>query len=44
MILVPTRELALQVQEMAEKFSKFTKINIAYFIGGTMVKEDYNKI
>lgn len=43
-ILVPTRELALQVQALAQKFSKFTKAHIEFFIGGTMVKEDYNKI
>jgi ATP-dependent RNA helicase DDX6/DHH1 len=43
-ILVPTRELALQIQALAQKLSKFSKINIEFFIGGTMVKEDYNKI
>ena len=43
-ILVPTRELALQGQTLAQKISKFKKINIEYFIGGTMVKEDYAKI
>lgn len=42
--MVPTRELALQVQALALKIGKFTKINIEYFIGGTMVKEDYAKI
>jgi len=41
---VPTRELALQVQALAQKISKFKKINIELFIGGTMVKEDYAKI
>ena len=43
-ILVPIRELALQIQALAQKISKFTKINIEFFIGGTMVKEDYQKI
>ena len=43
-IMVPTRELALQVQALAQKISKFNKTNIEFFIGGTMVKEDYNKI
>lgn len=43
-IMVPTRELALQVQSLAQKIGKFTKINIEFFIGGTMVREDYNKI
>ena len=43
-ILVPTRELALQVQTLAQKISKFTKIRIQFFIGGTIVQEDYNKI
>lgn len=43
-VLVPTRELALQVQSLAQKICKFTKTNIEFFIGGTMVKEDYNKI
>lgn len=42
--MVPTRELALQVQELAQKICKFTKCSIEYFIGGTMVKEDYAKI
>jgi superfamily II DNA/RNA helicase len=42
--MVPTRELALQVQSLAQKISKFTKTNIEFFIGGTMVKEDYAKI
>jgi superfamily II DNA/RNA helicase len=41
---VPTRELALQIQALAMLISKFTKINIEFFIGGTMVKEDYLKI
>lgn len=41
---MPTRELALQIQALAQKISKFTKINIEFFIGGTMVKEDYIKI
>jgi ATP-dependent RNA helicase DDX6/DHH1 len=27
-VLVPTRELALQVQALAQKISKFTEINI----------------
>jgi hypothetical protein len=36
--------LALQAQGFAEKLSKFTKIKIGYFIGGTLVKEDYNTI
>ena len=27
-IMVPTRELALQVQDLAQKISKFTKTNI----------------
>ena len=43
-ILVPTRELALQCQTLAQKLSKFSKCNIGYFIGGTMVKEDVAKI
>lgn len=43
-ILVPTRELALQVQNLSQKISKFKKVNIELFIGGTMVKEDYTKI
>ena len=43
-ILVPTRELALQGQSLAQRLSKFTKANIGYFIGGTIVKEDLNKI
>lgn len=34
----------MQVQALAEKLSKFTKINISYFIGGTLVKDDYNTI
>lgn len=42
--MVPTRELALQVQTLAQKIGKFAKINIEYFIGGTMVKDDYAKI
>lgn len=36
--MVPTRQLALQGQALAQKLSKFTKTKIEYFIGGTMVK------
>ena len=43
-VLVPIRELAPQVQVLAQKLSKFTKINIEFFIGGTIIREDYNKI
>ena len=43
-VLVPIRELAPQVQVLAQKLSKFTKINIEFFIGGTIIREDYAKI
>ena len=43
-MLVPTRELALQAQALAQKISKFTKAKIELFIGGTNVKDDYNRI
>ena len=36
--MVNTRELAHQVQEMAIKFAKFTKIKIESLIGGRSVK------
>lgn len=34
----------MQVQSLGKIISKFTKTSIGFFIGGTMVKEDYQKI
>lgn len=34
LILVPTRELAMQIEEHAEKFGKSTNINIVCIYGG----------
>lgn len=42
--MVNTRELAHQVQEIANKFSKFKGVKIESLIGGRSVKEDHQKL
>lgn len=36
LILVPTRELAIQMHEIAQNMSKYTKIKIGLLIGGNI--------
>ena len=43
-VMVNTRELAHQVQEIANKFAKFLGVKIDTLIGGTSVREDFNKL
>lgn len=42
--MVNTRELAHQVQEIANKFSKFKGVKIESLIGGRSVKDDHQKL
>lgn len=44
LIIVPTRELALQVYEEFKKFSTDLKIRAACFIGGTNVEKDVRSL
>lgn len=40
MILVPTRELALQVSSIVKELGKYLAVNVMVATGGTSFKED----
>lgn len=42
--MVNTRELAHQVQEIANQFGKFKGVKIDSLIGGKSVREDHQKL
>ena len=44
LIMVPTRELAVQVEQEAEKLSKFTDLKIASFYGGVGYEKQIEKL
>ena len=44
LILLSTRDLALKIGSEYNKLSKFTKIKINAFIGGTSIKDDIKKL
>ena len=45
LILVPTRELAIQIENLGKAFAKFLNVNISLLIGGnSTAAEDLNKL
>ena len=44
MVLVPTRELAQQVEQEFKSLSKGLKIFSSFFIGGTSINKDLDKL
>ncbi len=44
LVIVPTRELALQTQEMFEKFAREHKRKLSCFIGGTNMSSEQRSV
>jgi translation initiation factor 4A len=44
LIISPTRELAKQIFNVALEISKYSKLNVDIFIGGTNIMDDFKKI
>ena len=43
--MVPTRELAIQIEDLGKAFAKFLSVNISLLIGGnSSATEDLNKL